>query len=133
MRKLTLFSQWIENVGTQPDPNQTQPYMPSSNNVAQSTQLDKSFANAPTVHYDPNNSVSNKKADPEVVAATQSLQQIHGNLRNIFAQIKGKATTFRFPKMKSAFERELINGIDSVGRSHAIIQPSAMGAESEND
>ena len=52
-----------------------------------------------------------------------NLQQTHANLRGIFSKVRN-SNVFRTPQMKSAFDRELKNGIDGVGRAHAIIGPS---------
>lgn len=70
--------------------------------------------------------------DPDILQSAHSLQGIHGQLRDIFAKAREKAAAFRYPKMKTAFDRELMAGIDGVGRAHAIILPTAQGAEEDD-
>jgi hypothetical protein len=84
-----------------------------------------------TVDYRPGSSQS-KPIDPDIAQSAQSLKGIHGQLRDIFAKAREKASAFRYPKMKAAFDRELLAGIDGVGRAHAIILPTAQGAEEDD-
>lgn len=75
------------------------------------------------------NNSPQKSIDPEISTAANNLQNIHGQLRNIFAQIRKKSDSWRDTHMKGAFERELVAGVDGVGRAHAILLPTAMGID----
>ena len=68
-----------------------------------------------------------RQGHPEVIAAQQGLRAAHTQLRDIFAKVRTKMDTFRSPKTKDSFERNLIAGIDGIGRAHAIILPTAKG------
>jgi len=131
MAGIKSFALWVEDQGVV-DPQRTVDYIPSA--ALQST----GNARKDSTAMDPNQTIyggggggpgRSSPIDPEVVQATDSLQKIHGQLRDIFAGIKAKAQAFYYPKMRGAFERELTAGIDGVGRAHAIILPSARGAE----
>lgn len=49
------------------------------------------------------------------------LGEIHGELRNIFGNIRANLRAFRSKHMRGAFEREMLAGIDGIGRSQAIL------------
>jgi len=75
--------------------------------------------------------VPSSPIDPDVVRSADTLKSIHGQLRDIFGAIRSRTAAFRSPQMRGAFERELMTGYDGVGRAHAILLPSARGAENE--
>lgn len=56
-----------------------------------------------------------------------SMKDIHDKLKNIFAGVRSKMDAFRSVEMRQSFERELLRGVDSVGRAYAILLPSARG------
>ena len=60
-------------------------------------------------------------SDPAIIGHIATLKDIHNNLRNIFTDIRNRVTVFRNHKTRAAFEREMIAGIDGVGRSKAIL------------
>lgn len=120
------FSQWLEAGPAQtmgatqtyiPDPNQTGEYVPTGSTA--------SFAGGNTVQTQ--HGTAGNEVDPGVVQQIVSLKTIHGQLRDIFADIRQRALAFRSPSMRGAFEREMVTGIDSIGRSHAILAPSGEG------
>lgn len=131
MAKFRSFALWLEELGAtgQYDPSATVDYTPGQ--AMQSTGNDKKASTAP----DPDQTIDyrgpgrSSPIDPEVVKHADSLQAIHGQLRDIFAGIRAKAQAFYYPKMRASFERELTAGVDGVGRAHAILLPSARGAE----
>lgn len=89
--------------------------------------------NGQTIDYRPNTSNQlSQQGDPDIVQSANGLKMIHNQLRSIFAKAREKANAFRYPKMKAAFDRELMTGIDSVGRAHAIILPTAMGDQDDD-
>jgi len=55
-----------------------------------------------------------------------------GKIRSFTTWLEARASAFCYPKMKAAFDRELLAGIDGVGRAHAIILPTAQGAEEDD-
>jgi len=65
-------------------------------------------------------------SDPAIATHIGSLKTIHDQLRNIFADIRQRTAAFRSQQMRGAFERELMSGVDGVGRSHAILAPSGV-------
>ena len=142
MGKIQSFTKWLEVQGI-PDPNQTHD-MPKQGNKStlRDRQSDVSTAD-PNRTGAPGSSVHsndldfelgpvgrpNSPIDPDIASSAQSLQGIHSQLRNIFVKAREKAHAFRYPQVKSAFDRQLMTGIDSIGRAHAIILPTARGIE----
>jgi len=128
MGKIRSFTAWLEAVAAPAmglDPNQTQTYVPKG------TRSTADGRNDPTVVYSQPKATASLPADPEIIKATQNLKGIHQQLTGIFAKAREKAASFRYPQMKAAFDRELIAGIDGVGRAHAIILPNSEGNENE--
>lgn len=133
MGKIHSFTTWLELQTAQAqDPDKTHIYVPS----AQSQVSTGNGASDQTVDYNPGmnstapdgrSGMGRHPIDPDIAQSAQSLQGIHKQLRDIFVKAREKAQAFRYPKMKAAFDRELISGIDGVGRAHAIILPTAQG------
>lgn len=111
------FIQWLERGE---DLGATVDYVPGASMVGTASQAGVTTAPA-------GGQAASQPVDPAVVQHIGSLQTIHGQLRNIFADMRQRVTAFRSQKMRGAFERELIAGIDGIGRSHAILLPSGDG------
>jgi hypothetical protein len=145
MGKIRSFTTWLELQASPAhgfDPNKTQDYVQSryvpsdQSRVAMAARGRDSGATGngasdKTVDYRPGVSEPSP-VDPDIAKSAQSLQGIHGQLRDIFSMAREKAQAFRYPKMKAAFDRELMAGIDGVGRAHAIILPTARGIENDD-
>lgn len=135
MAKFRSFALWVEDQAATGayNPQATGEYIP--NQALQSTGNEKQASTAP----DPEKTIDyrgpgrSSPIDPEVAQTADSLHTIHGQLRDIFAAIRAKAQAFHYPKMRGAFERELTAGVDGVGRAHAILLPSARGAEHDSE
>jgi len=65
--------------------------------------------------------------DPDIAQAAQGLEAIYGQLQQIFMKVREREKSFKYPQMKASFDKQLISGIDGVGRAHAIILPTAQG------
>jgi len=131
MGKIHSFTTWLESgvalqqrgLGT----DKTQLYVPQSGGGSTDNQ-----ASDTTVDYRPGVSgIGRHPIDPDIAQSAESLKSIHDQLRGIFVKAREKAQAFRYPKMKAAFDRELIAGIDGVGRAHAIILPTAQGVDGD--
>lgn len=125
MARIRSFALWVEDLGKESNPQMaTVDYIP----VVTPQSSGKSV-------HDPNQTIDfrgpgrSSPIDPEVVQLCDTLHKIHGQLKDIFAALHAKVRAFRFPKMKTAFEKMLTAGVDDVGRAHAILLPLARGAE----
>lgn len=103
------FSQWLETA------NLSQTHISSNSN----NQTDKSILTTNST----NSSKNQVDFDSSISDAIESLKNIHKRLTSIFATIKQRHTTFDSPELQLAFKREMLTGIDSVGRAHAILTP----------
>lgn len=140
MSKIQTFRGWLEAVTTRVDPR-------VNTGLGNTTAIDP---NLTTVQYNPqqsattgigsgttvpgnksNNSGINGEIDRDISSAASNLKQIHGQLRDIFASVRSKSNAWRYPQMRTSFEKELISGVDGVGRAHAILLPVAKGVQVE--
>lgn len=125
MEKFTRWLNRIYEVGmdqTQayvaPSVDQTQAYVPPSQ-VGRSTQT---FSGDKTTRAGGNRFSSSP--DPGIVQQIQSLETIHQDLRNIFTNIRDRTNAFQNDHIRQSFEKAMIDGIDNIGRSHAMLVPA---------
>lgn len=62
--------------------------------------------------------------DPVVVGHVKVLQDTHQRLKGMFADLRNRAGAFKTNGTRQAFNREMLAGIDGIGRSHALLAPS---------
>lgn len=123
MGKIRTFSKWLEDQGVLGVNPEIISKVSFSSGVGGASTGDKK--SDLTVDYRPG--MGNSFIDPDIDICTKSLRAIHSQLSNIFAKAREKAHVFRHPRMKAAFDKELMAGIDGVGRAHTIILPTARG------
>lgn len=127
MKNILSFANWMEFQLNQPtaDPHQT---------IIGNSQISTGNINQSSTGLSPQTIRSNiPPIHSDIIQSAEGLKSIHNQLRNIFAKARERASSFRHPRIKLAFDRELLSGIDGVGRAHAIIQPTATGAESDTE
>ena len=119
MSKLKSFSIWLETENVA-DPNVTTDYIPSPS-------TNQNIPNNNDTIIQDNGPVKAGTIDPEIVKSVSELKDTHDKLRGIFGKIHQNAKAFRSPQMRNSFNRELTNGVDSVGRAHAMLSPASKG------
>ena len=106
------FTEWLEHI------NQTQMYTP---NMTQTTHIEVPSTDANADGKTHQSTDDTYSSDPAIIGHVATLKNIHDNLRNIFTDIRNRVAVFRNSKTRAAFEREMIAGIDGIGRSKAIL------------
>lgn len=122
MEKIQTFGRWLETRESSLGTMDTQLYDPS-----------QKMLSTHDMGIDPTLNVLNRRrgwfkrsVDPDISQSAAGLKQIHTQLGQIFGKVRVKSNLLP-PQMKQAFNRELLAGIDGVGRAHAIILPTAQG------
>lgn len=123
---MVKFSRWIEelgvqsnNIGSKTDHGSGDTTIVNQANVGAKTDQ----GNRDTTIVGNDTKEIGRSGDPVVAQNIKSLKDIHNQLRNVFSNIRGRTNAFRNSQMRSSFEKELMTGIDGVGRSHAILSP----------
>lgn len=74
-------------------------------------------------------SVVRQEIDPDISSSATDLHDIHKRLQGIFQKVRVKLPVNTHPQIKQSFERELVAGVDGVGRAYTILLPTAQGIQ----
>ena len=121
MEKIQTFGRWLEDrdnswLGSVA----TEPYVPLMDLSTRNARSDS------TLGMNVKRGWFRRSVDPAISQSALDLKQAHTLLAKIFGRVRVKSNLLH-PQMKRAFDRELLAGIDGVGRAHAIILPTAQG------
>ena len=112
------FKNWLEGIETQ-----TQGLV---NTNMKSPTLKSGEWDQTTLHQ---RALGKSNVDVEILRCSKHLEGIRDQLKSIFSRARERSVLLGSAKVP--FEREMIKGIDGVGRAHMIILPTAMGMKDE--